>query len=456
MKKINTIMKQILQTSLAVFALGAMFSCSSDNSTIEEPVVKPDETPTENIVTEDTIDGNITVLSKPEYTSSIKLDDNELSLNESVNKFSINLFNKASENEDLVLKFQNNKTGNLTISPLGVVYCLGMEANAVNDEASEKIAQLYGASSLDEFNNYNRKIMQYLPYTDSDCYELTFANSAWLSSEYKFRTSFVYDLNNYYNSDVYNADFSDPYTKVLIDSWCYKKTNGTIEKFPFEVPSYTKCLLLNALYFHSSWAAKFNEDNTTNAWFYGTNGRKEVPMMHQTSIVGKYTHNEKFDAIRLPYSFNNYEMVVVLPCKGTDIKEFSNNFSYEDWVNASSANDKSYDVDFYLPKFKFDQSLMLSDILKILGVPFEEVTMEKAGINEPFISIIGQKAYTEVTEDGTTVAAITGNLMVGSAGGSTPKYENVTMNVNRPFLYFVYNKVTGTILMAGRISNITK
>jgi serine protease inhibitor len=89
-------------------------------------------------------------------------------------------------------------------------------------------------------------------------------------------------------------------------------------------------------------------------------------------------------------------------------------------------------------------------------VPFEEVTMEKAGINEQFISIIGQKAYTEVTEDGTTVAAITGNLMVGSAGGSTPKYENVTMNVNRPFLYFVYNKVTGTILMAGRISNITK
>jgi serine protease inhibitor len=147
-------------------------------------------------------------------------------------------------------------------------------------------------------------------------------------------------------------------------------------------------------------------------------------------------------------------MVVVLPCKGTDIKDFSNNFSYEDWVNASSANDKSYDVDFYLPKFKFDQRLLLGDILEILGVPFDGVTLEKAGINEPIISIIGQKAYTEITEEGTTVAAVTGNHMASSDGYLTPKYEKVTMNVNRPFLYFVYNKVTGTILMAGRISNI--
>jgi serine protease inhibitor len=80
--------------------------------------------------------------------------------------------------------------------------------------------------------------------------------------------------------------------------------------------------------------------------------------------------------------------------------------------------------------------------------------LEKAGINEPIISIIGQKAYTEITEEGTTVAAVTGNHMASSDGYSTPKYEKVTMNVNRPFLYFVYNKVTGTILMAGRISNI--
>jgi serpin B len=87
-----------------------------------------------------------------------------------------------------------------------------------------------------------------------------------------------------------------------------------------------------------------------------------------------------------------------------------------------------------------------------LGYP-TNATLTKAGIVGLSNPTIRQNTFTTVNEEGTIVAAITGigEMTMGLSGESLPKVE---VNVNRPFLFFVRNNVTGTILMAGRVCNI--
>jgi serpin B len=79
--------------------------------------------------------------------------------------------------------------------------------------------------------------------------------------------------------------------------------------------------------------------------------------------------------------------------------------------------------------------------------------LTKAGIDRSVITQVKQNAFTTVNEDGTIVAAITA-LSAIALNGSTPNYPTINVNVNHPFLFFVRNNVTGSILMAGRVCNI--
>ena len=66
-----------------------------------------------------------------------------------------------------------------------------------------------------------------------------------------------------------------------------------------------------------------------------------------------------------------------------------------------------------------------------------------------FISDVFHKAYLSVDEEGTEAAAAT---MVAMKVSSLPT-EGIELIVDRPFLFLIQEKETGTILFLGRVLN---
>jgi serpin B len=70
------------------------------------------------------------------------------------------------------------------------------------------------------------------------------------------------------------------------------------------------------------------------------------------------------------------------------------------------------------------------------------------------VSLVKQKTYAEINEEGTEAAAITIIQMIGSDLDSPPPPEIKKFYVDRPFLYFIKEQSTGTIFFIGEMRNI--
>ncbi len=114
------------------------------------------------------------------------------------------------------------------------------------------------------------------------------------------------------------------------------------------------------------------------------------------------------------------------------------------------------DVNLYLPKFKFEYSLSLVEVLKKMGMvdAFDASLADLSGMDgarDLYITKILHKAFVAVDEAGTEAAAAT-VVIVGVT--SAPAGRPVEFRVDRPFLFIIRDIPTGTILFVGRVMNL--
>ncbi|VFQ99127.1 unnamed protein product [Cuscuta campestris] len=113
--------------------------------------------------------------------------------------------------------------------------------------------------------------------------------------------------------------------------------------------------------------------------------------------------------------------------------------------------------DFRIPKFKISYGFDVSKILKELGVvcPFggEEGITEMVE-SKLHVSKIIQKSFVEVNEEGTEAAAAT-VVVVGmsASAGAMERVVKVDFVADHPFLYFIREDLSGTIVLVGTVIN---
>ena len=144
-------------------------------------------------------------------------------------------------------------------------------------------------------------------------------------------------------------------------------------------------------------------------------------------------------------------MYVALPAKG---------MSADDML--SYVNEKIYDyalgmmapakVRLTLPKVKLETSLVLNGTLQEMGLrtAFSSAADFK-GIAETgplALDEVRQKCYIEISEKGTEAAAVTS---IGVRLTSARPETLVTMNVDRPYIFFISDRTNGNILFAGKV-----
>ena len=108
----------------------------------------------------------------------------------------------------------------------------------------------------------------------------------------------------------------------------------------------------------------------------------------------------------------------------------------------------------FLPKFKLEENISLKQMLSAMGMPkaFEPNGFlgmsDAAEAGKLYLSHVAHKAYVDVNEEGTEAAAAT--AAVGRM--LSARYPPIpTFRADRPFLFLIRDKRTGTILFLGRM-----
>jgi serpin B len=213
----------------------------------------------------------------------------------------------------------------------------------------------------------------------------------------------------------------------------------------------TRLVLTNAIYFKAAWQSPFAKEATGSGSFNLLNGSQvSVSMMHQMHLFN-YVQGTGYQAIELPYDDGQLSMVVLLPDTG-QFDAFQNALNSE-MVDGIIASMTEQNVILSLPKFQFDSSFGLKQVLSSMGMPlaFSDNADFSGmdGAHDLLISDVIHKAFVSVDEAGTEAAAASAVIV----GLTAMPSSTVTLSVDRPFVFLIRDISTGTILFVGRVIN---
>ena len=355
---------------------------------------------------------------------------------------------------DLLKKcYENKKEGvkNLLISPLSVSAALSMTANGADGETLGEMEKVLGNGlSLDEMNEYMAYYISQLP--DEEKEKIYLADSIWFKDDptLKVYDEFLETNKKYYNAEIYKSAFEPDTIVKDVNSWVNRNTQGMIPTLITKenIKSNTMMMLINTLYFEAEWWSPYL--STTDGTFTDLDGNK-LPIKKMDSMERQYFDLGNADAFKKPYKNGDYSFVGILPHEDVDFNEYISNLDGAALAEGLKECEDPDTVDLYvmIPKFKYNYSESLKDILSALGMKtaFDENKADFSKINDLsvedalplYIDDVLHKTKIEVTEKGTKAAAATAVVM--GAGAAAPiEKKKVYIYLDRPFVYMIVDK----------------
>jgi serpin B len=313
--------------------------------------------------------------------------------------------------------------GNFVFSPAGLCCILEMLRDGM-DESSD-IYEKVGELTMEAYSSIE-------PQAKND-FQLEHAASIWYNQKLGvIKEDYLETIEDGYDAEGHHADFSQKAkTKLWMDKWVSDKTHQMIKKLDTELSGEALLVLLDAIYMKGKWTSPFDPDLTDMGTFHNADGTEsDVDMMYQEIEEALYGETEEYQVIRLPYKDSEYSMVVVLPKENCCIESVMANARWLDF------SEEETDVQLYMPRFDFDNTLSFVKILTKLGLKdmFEtEDSFPKITDLPAHISQIKQQCVIKVAEEGTEAAAVT---MAECEVGCCPPDEipePITMILDRPF-----------------------
>jgi serine protease inhibitor len=349
---------------------------------------------------------------------------------------------------------------NIMISPFSISGALSMTLNGADGETLEAMKKGLGleGKSLEQINDTYLKLMTDMVPIDERVV-LEIANSVWVEKRLNVKQKFIADVQNWFKAEARGIDVTDPDAVKIVNDWIAEKTHDKITDMLDYLDPDLAMLLINAVYFNGKWRNQFNKADTKEESFYVTPSiPKVVSMMHQEENL-KAAKDNNLTIADIPYGQGNYSMLVVLPdgdITTTDVTEALTQTKWDEWMDL--LKDNTHKVELSMPKFKYKYKRLLNDDLIGLGmgIAFSDRADFSNISSQPLqISRVIHQSFIETNEEGTEAAAATiVEIRYGSAGpGSEPTIWKI--NIDRPFLYFIHETSTGTILFMGRVSDPT-
>ena len=347
--------------------------------------------------------------------------------------------------------------GNIFFSPYSISAALAMTYAGAEGLTEEEMANVLKFSLPENrlhpsFNLLDQRLASFAE--EDSTFTLHTVNTLWGQTGYAFLPEFLEVLAANYGAGISLLDFSsDPsLCRDTINEWIAQQTSGKIEDLipPGIISTTTKLVLTNAIYFNAQWLFQFDEMGTSDQPFHLIDGgRLAVPMMSQTEHF-QTTSGNGYSAVELPYTSRNMSMLVILPVADGffEIEERLGN----DFITEITDNLRDENLYLSMPKFETVSAFQLENVLAEMGMPSAfGMSADFSGMDGTlslYIASVIHKAFVSVDENGTEAAAATAVVMNKLNGDSSVEFI-----VNRPFIYLIRDRETGTVLFIGRVMN---
>lgn len=352
--------------------------------------------------------------------------------------------------------------GNLACSPFSISLALAMTSAGARGQTEAQMTQamrfLPQAELHPAFNALDQVIESVPSSSDKDQQplQLSVANAVWTEQTLPLESAFLDTLALHYGAGIHQSDFVNQPEAVRkeINTWVSDETREKIQNLLGEnaISPFTRMILVNAIYFKADWLDQFDANDTSDGPFHLLDGSEvQVPIMRQEMDI-PYAAGDGWQMVELPYAGGTAAMDILVPDEGR-FDEIETSLDFETasamWNGLAPAN-----VALGLPKFKVESSFSLAEQLADLGMPdaFDPGLADFSGMTgnrDLFIGQVIHKAYVAVDEEGTEAAAATAVIMELAMA----RIADISLTVDRPFIYIIRDLQTGQILFMGRVLN---
>ncbi len=349
--------------------------------------------------------------------------------------------------------------GNLFFSPYSISTCLAMTYASARNDTERQMAQVFHftqdqAGLHSSFGELQRRLGE---AGKQKGIELSIANALWTQKGQAFVPGFLDIAKGEYQANINQVDFKTgaEAARKEINGWVAQKTKDKIQDIlsPGSLNDLTRLVLANAIYFKGVWAKRFDKPSTfTQPFHVSTASQVDAPLMHHLDHV-LYMENSEFQAVELPYSSNELSMVILLPRQVGGCGQLETRLS-PDLLSRSLSQMKVQEVEIFLPRFKLESAFDLHAALTKMGMA--DAFGPKAdfsgidGTRLLYISGVFHKAWGEVNEEGTEAAAAT-VVAVRTLGFHKPEPPPPTFRADHPFIFFIRDTHSGSLLFLGRL-----
>jgi len=338
------------------------------------------------------------------------------------------------------------RDGNLFFSGYSIRTALAMTAAGARGKTAEEMAAVLG---LADDEAARAKALR-AKLRGSEEFELATANAIWPQAGFALEQPFVDSLRENWGAAVLAVDYrgATEAARVRINTWVEERTKERIRDLiqPGILDADTRLVLTNAIYFKAPWIQPFSERATAPAPFHLADGSAvDVPTMQVVSQF-RCARTGGATVVELPYR-GGASMVIAMPDSMDDFALDGKTAS------AMQAALRGEMLRVHLPKFKATFTFDAVETLQAMGMkaPFSAAA-DFSGItteDKLAISNVIHKAFVAVDEKGTEAAAATAVVMKRGAAAAPEEPRDV--RIDRPFLFWIGHRPTGTVLFLGRI-----
>jgi serpin B len=344
--------------------------------------------------------------------------------------------------------------GNLIFSPASAEVALAMASAGARGETLDEMARVLRVVHLDDAHASFGDLLDSLNRRDGDDgVTIHLANRLWGQAGTAFQSAFLAVMRDRYRAPLGEVEFAHApqATAAAINAWAAHETHDRITNIiePAGLPTDTRLVLANAVYFKGAWKLPFETSATADEDFAAPSAKVKVRMMHQHSWLS-YAQIRGAQVVEMPY-LGGFTMVVVLPddVDGLAAIEGRVGDEYDGWI----AKMRQHEVDLKLPQWKTTSTFDLVPMLEALGMNrafTDQANFSAMGDASLRIDQVRQKAFVESNEKGTEAAAVTAVSMESVSEEVPPPPPPAVFHADHPFLYVIRDPTTGLVLFIGR------
>ena len=327
--------------------------------------------------------------------------------------------------------------GPVAFSPLSVHACLATFRQGASGETREALDAVLGEDGP-------------LIATEDEAIRLALAQALWLDPAYRLVPAFA-EAAERRGVDCRTLDFGDPGAPAEVNAWAAGRTEGMVERIVESFEPDEVLALADAAYFEGSWTAPFRRELTEERAFARPDG-SVVPVPTMLGTAHTYFEDERVQAARLHYG-NELELsfVAVIAREGLEAPAPGE----ARWCEIVDGLEPR-DGQVALPRLRLACGLKLEAPLTALGLgamfrPGHDLDgmFEGPGPGKGATRVL-HEARVDLDEEGTRAAAVTVETIHAVSLPADPPFD---LRLDRPFLWAIEHRESGTLLFLGRVTD---